>query len=186
MHIQIDTGSRLDQSGDTIFAFSNEIQRAIRLRQGVRDECLDRLSGRRLSKELRVFAACIYLLIKDYLGQLEDIVIDNEYPGHEGEVKRHLANIIHAHSSVHFQEARIKIASITKRSRAHKVAWETLRKKREVDATIAAKEILALLIKSKERTGGFAGSTVADHSYHLSTPHKRSFGASLWHPVLSI
>jgi hypothetical protein len=137
----------LDQSGDTIFAFSNEIQRAICLKQPTRDESLKRLKGRRLSKELRVFAACVYLLVKDYLDQLEELVIDNEYPGHEGEIKRYLANIIHSHHPTHFQETKVKFSSITKKSKAHEVAWKTLRKRRKTDSTIEAREILALLIR---------------------------------------
>jgi len=46
------------------------MEKAILLRQATRDQCLDNLSGRRLSRELRVFAACIYLLIEDHSDQL--------------------------------------------------------------------------------------------------------------------
>ena len=87
MRIEIDTASRLDQSGDTTFALSDDIQRAILLKQTVRDKCLNALAGRRLSKELRVFAACVYLLVKGCLEQVDDLKIDNEYTGHEGEIK---------------------------------------------------------------------------------------------------
>ena len=67
MRIEVDTSSRLDQSGDTVFGFSNHIQRAILVSQNVRDACLERLAGKKLRKELRLFAACVYLLIRDHL-----------------------------------------------------------------------------------------------------------------------
>lgn len=147
MRIQIDTGSRLDQSGDTIFAFSDDTQRAIRLTQGTRDECLNALRGQRLSKELRLFAACLYLLLQDYLAQLDEIIIDNEYPGHEGELKRYLVNIIRTHYAARFNEEKIKMRSITKKSQAHKIAWQTLRKRRKVERILKAEDILVLLTR---------------------------------------
>lgn len=150
MRIEIDTGSRLDQSGDTTFALSDDIQRAILLKQTVRDECLNTLTGRRLSKELRVFAACVYRLVEDYLDQLDELKIDKEYPGHEGEVKRYLVNIIRTHHDIYatqFDEEKIKISSITKRSRAHKVAWRALHKERKADRTLQTNDILSLLIR---------------------------------------
>jgi len=134
MRVEIDTSSRLDQSGDTVFGFSDDIQKAILLRQATRDQCLENLSGRRFSRELRVFAACIYLLIEDHLDQVEEIRIDQEYPGHEGEIKRYFANLIQTHQPhTQFREEYIKIAPIGKKSLAHKVAWGTLRRQRSVD-----------------------------------------------------
>lgn len=123
--IEIDTGSRLDQSGDTTFAFSDHIQRAVRLRQPVRDRCLAALTGSALAKELLVLTACIYHLIEKYLNNIELMVIDNEYTGHEGDLKRYLVNIIKTHASSTFDEDRIRVASIGKKSKAHKVAWQT-------------------------------------------------------------
>jgi len=148
MQAEVDTGSRLDQSGDTTFGFSDDIQRAILLRQTTRNECLWKLTGRKLSKELRLFSACVYLLIKDYLDYLDEIKIDNEYPGHEGDIKRYLANIIRTYyPHTRFNEEYIKVASIGKNRPAHEVAWKTLRKKREVDKVLNTQEILNLLLK---------------------------------------
>jgi hypothetical protein len=146
MRIEIDTGSRLDQSGDTVFAFSNEIQKAVLLKQEVRDQCLQTLKGRRLSKELRLFAACVFLLIKDHLKKFTQIVIDEEYPGHAGELKRYLINLIKSHDDSNFPEGVLRIASIGKKSQAHKVAWRTWRKERRADQILRTQEILQLLI----------------------------------------
>jgi len=148
MQIEIDTSSRLDQSGDTIFGFSDHFQKTLLLKQVTRDECLESLTGRRLSRELRVFAACIYLLIEDHFDQLEEIRIDQEYPGHEGEIKRHLANLIQTHQPhTQFREEYIRITPIGKKSMAHEVAWGTLRKQRRVDRIVKTQDILNLLVK---------------------------------------
>jgi len=146
MHIEIDTGSRLDQSGATTFGFSDKIQRAIRLKQRVRDQCLQALGGEKLSKELRVFSACVYILIKDHLEEIEEVIIDNEYYGHERDIKKILLNLIWKHSDPNFSEKRIKVESIGKRRPAHEVAWKTLKGKRRADKVVQVQEILGLLI----------------------------------------
>jgi hypothetical protein len=148
MQIEIDTSSRLDKSGDTIFGFSNHIQEAILLKQTTRDECLEILVGRRLSKELRIFSACIYLLIKDHLDEITKIRIDQEYPMHEGEIKRYLANLIEMnYPDAQFLKVSIEIVPIGKISRAHEIAWKTFRKQRKADRVIKTKDILNLLTK---------------------------------------
>jgi len=48
MKIEVDTSSRLDKSGDTVFSFSNDIQRVALLKQTVRNECLERITGKKL------------------------------------------------------------------------------------------------------------------------------------------
>ena len=146
MRIEIDTGSRLDQSGDTTFAFSDDIQRAILVRQTVRDRCLQALGGERLSKELRIFAACVYLLIRDYLEKVDELRIDREYTGHEGDIKKMLLNLIWKFSDSDFPSEKIRIEKIKERGLAHEVAWRTRRKERRPDEIIEAQAILSLLI----------------------------------------
>jgi hypothetical protein len=148
MKIEIDTSSRLDKSGDTVFGFSDHAQKVIILRQTTRDQCLEKLRGRRLSRELRIFAACIYLLIEDHLDEITEIRIDQEYPEHEGEIKRYLANIIATYRpDALFKEEFIKIVSIGKKSRAHEVAWTTFRKQKKADKVLKTEDILNLLVK---------------------------------------
>lgn len=148
MKIQIDTGSRLDKSGDTTFAFSNHFQKSLTLRQSVRDECLRKMKGRRLSKELRLFSACVYLLVRDRLNELAELQIDEEYPNHGRDIKRHLANLIKKHKGdIEFSESKVKVESIGKRSRAHEIVWQTLRGKRKAEGIIKIKEVLNLLLR---------------------------------------
>lgn len=148
MKIEVDTGSRLDQSGDTAFGFSDHSQRVLVLKQISRDECLSKMAGARLNKELRLFSACVYLLIKDNLKELEEVQIDEEYSKHDRDIKRHLANLIKRYSpNIEFKEENIKIKAIGKKSQAHKVAWQTLRGERKAEEIIETKEVLGLLLR---------------------------------------
>lgn len=146
MRIKIDTGSRLDQSGDTTFGFSNDAKKAVLLRQTVRDQCFQKLQGSNLQKQLRLFAACVYLLIQDHLSELTEITIDLEYPGHEQEIVWMLLNILKRREQLSKRRLRIKVKRIGKKSSAHKVAWETLRKKRQPAKRLTASEIIAVLL----------------------------------------
>lgn len=146
MRIHIDTGSRLDQSGDTTFAFSDGVQKAALLRQAVRDHCLGKMKGGRLIKQLRLFAACVFLLIRDEVPQLEHVVIDLEYPGHEGEIKWHLLDFIRKQCDPQFPKERIEIRSIGRRAPAHNVAWRTLRGERRPEIVYTTEELLALVV----------------------------------------
>lgn len=146
MRIEIDTGSRLDQSGDTTFAFSNDVEKAVLLRQRVRDECLEQLSGERIRREIRLFAACVYLLLREHLGELREIVLDREYPGHDNVVRWILLNLIKKHSAKAPQGLQIRFSNIGKQSAAHEVAYRTYRKEREPTKALTSEEILSVLL----------------------------------------
>lgn len=108
---------------------------------------LKRLSGPALKKQLRLFAACVYLLIKEELANLEGITIDIEYPGHHNEIKWILLNLLKRDLGARVQRIKIEFERIGRRSKAHIVAWETLRKKRKPARTLTSREILSTLFK---------------------------------------
>lgn len=145
--IEIDTGSRLDQSGDTVFGLSDDIQKTILLKQTVRDECLERLAGKKLKRELRLFAACCYLLIKEGIENFEEIKIDREYPGHEEQIKWILLNMIKKDYPRVKEGIKIGFGKVGKKSAAHEIAWRTLRKESNPDKVITSRELLATLLK---------------------------------------
>lgn len=145
MRIQVDTGSRLDQSGDTIFALSNDIQKAVLIKQAVRDECLERLAGSKLQRELKLFAACVYLLIYDELPKIKELVIDQEYPGHNHEIRWILLNFLKRDFPSY--SLPISFTRVGKKSAAHATAYRTLRGQRLPDKVLSAQEILAVLLR---------------------------------------
>lgn len=145
MRIEVDVSSRLEQSGDTIFGFSDGIQRVVRLPQQDRDLCLAALTGGKFARLLLLYAACLYLLLRDHIDELERAVIDDEYPGHGGTIKRHLVNLIKRHYGAKFNDAIIEVRRIGEKRPAHDVAWQTLRGKRKANKRLKPQKILKLL-----------------------------------------
>ncbi|MFQ5795255.1 MAG: hypothetical protein ACE5JP_09425 [Candidatus Bipolaricaulia bacterium] len=99
-----------------------------------------------MKKELRLFAVCIYLLIKDHLSELQEVRIDREYPGHEEEIKWILLNMMKSHPP-HPGQLNIEFVSLGKGSSAHKIAWRTFRKELKPNKILTAQEVLSALLK---------------------------------------
>jgi hypothetical protein len=93
---------------------------------------------------LRLFAAGLFLLLKDYLGQIEQVAIDMEYVGHEGDIRGMLLRrIYHIHRG--YAADRITFHRIGKKSPAHTLAWEVNRGLRQPDRTVTVEELLEWL-----------------------------------------
>lgn len=146
MRVEIDMGNRLDKSGDTTFGFLNTIQKAMLLKQTVRNQCLDAMIGRTLSKELRLFTACVFILIREHLGRIEKMTIDSDYDGHEGDIKHYLHNFIKRYHDPRYPSSRIEVGHITRKSRAHEVAWRTYRGERKPDKSLTVAQLLKILV----------------------------------------
>jgi hypothetical protein len=147
MKIEIDTSSRLDQSGNTIFSFSNEESKTILLSQKVRDKILTFLPEKRIIKQVKLFTICCFLLIKDSLEKIEEIKIDLEYPKYEGFIRDYLLKLIKKHLKRFFAKEKIKIVSIGKKSKVHQIAWRARKKEKKPDKILTFKEILKILLK---------------------------------------
>jgi hypothetical protein len=154
MKIEVDVSSKLEQSGRTVFAFSNDKKKAVILPQVVRDEILKILSGDKLKNRLKLFAICVFLLIKDDLSQLDKIIIDlREYTGHQEIIKNHLLNFIRTYYQKTFEPEKIEISikGISKKTKAHQVALKVYREKdkdNEISVIkITSEKILEILIK---------------------------------------
>lgn len=148
--LEIDQSNRLDESGDTFIALSNDISYVVKVSSRTKDAARRRL--RQLGKSKKriepvLWAACAFLLLEDHLKEIERhadvIVIDNEFYGHEADVKATLLRYIRKHYG-RFPEHRIRIASIGKGSPAHHVAWLS-RRRRQADRSVTLRELLRLL-----------------------------------------
>jgi hypothetical protein len=63
----------------------------------VKRVCLHRLRRRGRNKQtfvFQLFAAGVFLLLEEYLHQIDQVVIDTEYPGRDGDIKGMLLNWI--------------------------------------------------------------------------------------------
>ena len=121
MRIEVDMGGKIEQTYmDTVVAFSNNHQYAVLFTKDTK-----RVLIKKYRKEkqviLKMFVACAYYTIKDYLHQAELIIIDNEYEGKQNYIKSLLLDFIRKDYR-DFDKNLIRIAHITKKSKAHEVA----------------------------------------------------------------
>lgn len=157
MHpIEIDESSKLEQPGDTIIAFTNDTQRALKITAKVRDECMRTLAGARFSKTIRIFTAGIFLLIKDHLKRhrIEHLVIDDEYPKHGPTIKHLLLQLIWQHVDARYPAAWVEVRRIGEKRPADYLAGQTRKGFKKPDQVATADEILKLWVpgfKTKKR-----------------------------------
>ncbi|OGZ35491.1 MAG: hypothetical protein A2815_00590 [Candidatus Portnoybacteria bacterium RIFCSPHIGHO2_01_FULL_40_12b] len=90
----------------------------------------------------KIFAGLIFLLLKNE--RIEEVVIDNEYPGHEATIKN---IIIQLFQKIKIKTPQISFDTIGKQSNAHKAALEAFRGKRKIDITIKSKQVLELFYR---------------------------------------
>ena len=147
---EIDQSVKIENtSADTALALSNNINYAVLIPASVKRNCIRSMregNQRGTSAVLRVFSAALFLLLEKHLKRIEQIVIDTEYPGHEGKIKSMLLNWIRKRRP-DFSPANIIFARVGKRSPARKKAINITRRKEKPDRVLTAVEILALLGK---------------------------------------
>lgn len=98
----------------------------------------------------QIFAALVFILLKEE--KIQQVVIDTEYPGHQASIKEVLVQL--------FQRFRkdmpeINFGFVGKKSNAHIAANEAYRKKRQIDITIKAEDILKLLYSNSGSKKGW-------------------------------
>lgn len=147
MHdVEIDQSGRTDVlTVDTVLAFSDGIQAAILIPATVKRQCYWLLKAAGLRKQyigIRLFAAGLVLLLKPCIATLELIIIDQEYEGWESSIKEHLLRHLRKERS-DLSNQQIVFQRIGKGARAHSIALETYRGKREPNRRIDVKELLA-------------------------------------------
>jgi len=152
MHIEIDQSGRVEYTGhDTIFAFSDAINRAIRIPAQVKRDCQSYLRSRARTKAttktywFKIFAAAVFLLIQDHLDQLDSIKIDTEFEGQEVQatIKNLLLNHIWKQKPL-FDKRRITFRRLGKRSKADQTARAVWEGKRAADRVVTYQELLKL------------------------------------------
>ena len=120
MKLVVDQSIKIgDTQSPTVLALSNDIQRAILIPASVKRECIRALRGRwtpDATLYIRLFAAGLFLLLRELLTTADRITIDVEYPGHERDIKRDLlllcrqAGDVVDPSVIHFEHIGKKVA----------------------------------------------------------------------------
>lgn len=133
MRIQIDQSGKVEETArPTIVAFTNRDNATIFISSNDKKKLLRqfRKRGKREMYIFYTFAALILLLTQDYLDKITHIEIDTEYPGREALIKGILIELAR-HRGYSLNKYEIGFKSVGRKSKVHKLAIETFRKKRK-------------------------------------------------------
>ena len=147
-NVEVDQSGKIERTQvNTALAFSDRIEASILILAVEKRECVKKLrqrgeSGRTMY--LKLFAAALFLLLKDYLDQIDVITVDTEYSGKEAEIRAMLLNHIWKTDST-FSKERIVFRRVGKKSPAHRKALAVYRGEEEPDRKVRARELLRLV-----------------------------------------
>ena len=149
MHTKVDQSGKLeDTSKNTAIGASNERAKSILLKAKDKRklQAIFRARGRGRVFVYKTFASLIYMLIKDDLNKIDKIIIDQEYQGHEAEIKHYLLQIIRK-SGKGFDKDNIDFAQIGKKAKAHRLAHKVYRGEKAPDIIADLDELIEYLFR---------------------------------------
>jgi len=149
MNIKIDQSGKIENtSKNTIIAFSNKVFESIFISAKDKREIqkIFRSAGKSRIFVYKLFAILIFLLIKKHLNNIDQIIVDDEYPGKGYLIKNFLFQEIKKRNS-DFLVDDIIIKRIGKKSRAHYVAYGVATGRKLSDKRVSIKEILKFIVK---------------------------------------
>lgn len=145
--VEIDQSIKIEQPGPTILAYSNGIMFAIRIPSDVKTAAQNNLKSRgktRQTAHLLLFAACLFILLRDTLESFDQITIDTEYVGNEATIKSFLLRYIWKQFPT-FNPEMIVFRQIGKKSPAHKKANDVREGRDKNFRTVRLEELLAVV-----------------------------------------
>ena len=146
---EVDQSGKIgDTQGPTVLAFSNDENYAILIPASTKRDCIREL--RRCGKTgatlyLGLFAVGLYLLLKDHIQTLAQVIIDVEYPGHDATIKENLLALLER-GGKKIEANKIRFGQIHRGGRmpgAHNKAYYTLRGTIKPDKVITLAELLS-------------------------------------------
>lgn len=149
MKIEIDQSLKIERTDkNTVVAFSNHISASILIKAKEKREIqkIFRQDGKPDMFVYKTFAILVFLLIKEHLKKINEIIIDKEYPGKDNLIKSFLMREIKK-VRPEFSPQAIIFKQIGKKSQAHFVAHGVIANKKQPDKVVGVKEILKFLIK---------------------------------------
>lgn len=143
-NVEVDQSGRIEMSGETTIAVSNDFAVTVRVTARVKQKVRKALLERGVKPKMvmiRMFVGAILLAIRDHLGEISTLTIDEEYTSYEAVIKSLLLDRIR---SLRFEFTRddIVITRIGKNSPAHRAAIRVTRRQVTADKTPPAEELL--------------------------------------------
>jgi len=147
-HVELDQSGRTEKLNQpSALAFANGIQGSILIPAKEKRLIYATLKARRdqfTNRDLRVFAAAVFLLIKDHCHAITTLTIDREWTGHEATIKGLVLGYVRK-IVPRFPTEGIAFDSIGRRSGAHALAYRVYKQKTPPDRVVTATDILPLL-----------------------------------------
>jgi len=145
MRIEVDQSGRIEYTRTkTVFAFSNKTNFSISISAKVKRDAFAILRERHTvrSCKVRLFAACLVILLKDVFPKANQIVVDVEFESWDRDIKLMIGNISRK-LGIKIDLNDIDFIFVGKKSRAHEVAVNVFRGERDPDREIGLEELLA-------------------------------------------
>lgn len=147
MKIEIDQSGKIEDSNRlTVVAFSNGKIKSLKISAVEKQKLLRIMRTLDYPKKtfiFKIFAGLIYLLLEDEKN-IEEVIVDREYPGQEGIIKDILS---HLFRKIGKKLPRITFYKIGKKSDAHKIANDIYRGKGAADIVVGTSHILKIFYK---------------------------------------
>jgi hypothetical protein len=143
LEIQVDQSNKVESPHDTVLACSNGRRHAIVIQAGVKRDILESLRQRGVSRKrasVYLFAAGLFLLLRDVADQVDWIMIDEEYPGYAADIKAILLRMLRR-AGKKVDAAVITFSQVGKSSPAHDLALRVSRRKRPPDHNVTPQEL---------------------------------------------
>lgn len=150
VQVEVDQSIRIDNTRKaTVLAFSNHFSKAVEVTAKTK---------RRLLKILRqqgktghtiyvdIFAATLFLLLRNHLDQLTEIIIDTEFLGsqQQAQITERLVHYAKSHG-LSIRSYQVSFHQITKNSAAHELAIAVHRNEKEANEKVDYQDILKLV-----------------------------------------
>jgi hypothetical protein len=147
MKVFVDQSGKVeDTSKPTVVAFTNKERFVVKIRPKVKRQ-LQEIFRRRGKTRLfiyRTFSALIFLLIKDFLPKIDQVIIDLEYPGQERLIKDILLELIRKEK---LREPEIYFKRIGNRPKVHYLAYNVYSGEKKENKEVKLEDLLKLTIK---------------------------------------
>ena len=145
MRIEIDQSGKIEQTDlDTVIAFRNHEQYSILLKKRIKAEILNEYRNKYRDIHYRLFAILVFYCIRNYIHKIQLIIIDIEYENKDAEIKNHLLRFIYK-EYMNFDKKLIIFSRITKKSEAHRIAYQTFIGKLAPNKVMTKSEVEILL-----------------------------------------
>ncbi len=148
--VYIDLSAKLEQwSCNSVVALSDGFSHTILVQSQVKQQARDLLIAQhgRKSVRYRLLAAMIYLLVRDDLNNIRQIVIDRDYTGHQSEATIKNLLLHHLRRRIPDLDAGFVRFEEVRGSRADQLARRVYLRKQKADRVIRFEELAEFLRK---------------------------------------